>query len=475
MNPVQKLALATLNVLALLLLAAPAAAEPMWVHGSWVNVRATAEAQSAVIEHVTTNTKVEGTARDGKTCEIVWGETKRGFVPCRLLGEKALTLKETAKTQFPAWGWAYFLAESLQFNPQYSPPRTFWMMPSAITLREAGIYFQRTLLSEEQWTLEQKGNDGTNPSKLVRYPVPEFEAMKALLAKGIVAPQYWDLPLLSCQQRQAALVKRPVEYWIDQNIEAYYPDYGYVVLSGTSRFWDKYSFLEEDCRRLDKLQGLPKIRPSFFKSAKDILRGNAYIEQISAHFGIVEQGKVVGNPHWKWFSEIGQYHYSGAWDIGNYELKLDKPIIEHVIGNNGQVGAYQWTPQERFDFDSGDLTGRCTEELKQWSQDNKTLLSGYPAIRNALLWFQSPIALPLQKAKISHSVKTLEELDTEPGAHGNHGQITRTINIYEVDLDKDGIPDFVKWDFNGDAYVVFININGEWYPFEKDYVEICGC
>jgi uncharacterized protein YgiM (DUF1202 family) len=455
--------------------------ETLWMHGSWVNVRETAETQSTVIGHVTTNTKVEVTGRNGKTCEIVWGEAKRGFVPCRLLGKKALTLAETARTPFTGASGAYFLAESLRANPQYSPPRAFWIMPSAITLREAGIYFQRTLLSKEQWTLEQEGNnDYQPPPKLVRYPVPEFEAMKALLAEGIVAAPNWDLPLLSCRQRQAAQFKQTAIFsdgWV-QRMETYYPGYGdVVVLSGTDHFWGKYSFLEEDCRRLDQLQPLPKIRPSFFRSAKDILRGNAYIEQISAHFGIVERGRVVSGPRWAWFPTSEHFHYSGAWDIGLYELKLDKPIIEHVIERNGQVGAYQWTPQERFDFDSEDLTGDCAEAPKPWSKNNKTLLSGYPAVQNALLWFQSPVALPLQKAKVSRSVKTLEEIDENVDEKGNHGRIISTVTIYEVDLDHDDVADFVKWDFEGEyrAYVVFININGKWYPFEKDYGEQCGC
>jgi hypothetical protein len=58
-------------------------------------VRETVEAQSAVIEHVTTNTRVDVVAEHGKTCEIVWGDAKRGFVPRGLLGERTLTLKET--------------------------------------------------------------------------------------------------------------------------------------------------------------------------------------------------------------------------------------------------------------------------------------------------------------------------------------------------------------------------------------------
>ncbi|MDR2689372.1 MAG: hypothetical protein LBB76_06395, partial [Azoarcus sp.] len=65
-----------------LFLAALAHAETRWVHGSWVNVREMADAQSAVIEHVTTNTQVEVLTREGGRCEIAWKDEKRGFVPC---------------------------------------------------------------------------------------------------------------------------------------------------------------------------------------------------------------------------------------------------------------------------------------------------------------------------------------------------------------------------------------------------------
>jgi hypothetical protein len=396
-------------VLTLSLFATAATAETMWVHGSWVNVRETAEARSAVIEHVTTNTKVEVATRDGKTCEIIWGEAKRGFVPCRLLGKKALTLKETAVDVLT-------LTDRFLSNPQYSPPRAFWIAPSAHTLLNAGLHFQRTLLSEKQWNLEHGDSGGSyqgdKPPKLVRYSVPEFEAMKALLAEGIVAAPYWNFPLVSCQQRQAMqtgtlkdLMYEPGE----REFEITYPGLDLVNFPSTYYFWRKQGMLFEDCQAPNKLLRLPKIRSSFFKSAKDILPGNAYIEQISAHFGIVERGKVVGSPRW---SDVHDARfYTGAWDIGRYELKLDKPVIEHTIGRNGQVGAYQWMPQVRFDFNgaSGSGLDECAEEPRQWSQDNKTLLSGYPAVKDVLLWFQSPVALPLQKVKASHSVKKFQE------------------------------------------------------------------
>ncbi|GHU35644.1 hypothetical protein AGMMS50256_31130 [Betaproteobacteria bacterium] len=334
-------------VLTLSLFATAATAETMWVHGSWVNVRETAEAQSAVIEHVTTNTKVEVAARDGKTCEIVWGEAKRGFVPCRLLGEKALTLKSMAvegEAQYSPYDPA----------PQYSPPRAFWIAPSALSLLETGLYFQRTLLSEKQWELEhgrqENGDfiDMNKPPKLIRYPVPEFEVMKTLLAEGVIAASYWDLPLVSCQQRQAAQTKQfgvsnNFNFYADNMIpwgqwfEITYPDLDLVRFSYTWRFWNKQGMLFENCQDANKLLHLPKVRPSFFKNTEDILPGNAYIEQISARFNIVERGKIVGSPRWEYSHHHDQTAFTGAWDIGRYELKLDKPIIEHVIGRNGQV------------------------------------------------------------------------------------------------------------------------------------------
>jgi hypothetical protein len=479
-------------VLLLALPVARAQTDISWVHGSWVNVRETAESASAVVDHVTTNTQVTVLARQDGRCEIVWDESKRGFVPCRLLGDRALTLAETTKTSYGGYYGIYYLTENLKDNPQYSPLRTFWMLPSAITLSGAGLYFQRTLLSAKQWDLEhgRNVNDGMvqdkngewpdpldSPPRLVRYPVSEFEAMKALLAEGIVAKAYWNPQLLSCQQLQQIPLPSKENIFGEHYrlwLQIYFPDQNYGILPENYRFFERKIAMVEDCQRSESLLRLPKIHPSFFKSTKDILPGNAYIEQISAHFGIVERGRRISGPRWGYPSSRndGDYFYSGAWDIGRYELKLDKPIMEHVIGHNGLVGVYQWTPQTQFDFndDGGDGTssiGGCVEELRRWEPDNKTMLANYAAVEDALLWFQSPVALPLQRAKVSRHATSL-----------NVGNATQNVTVYEIDLDNDGIADFVKWDSTMNevgSYVIFVNINGEWYPFEKEYTEMCGC
>ncbi|GHU29527.1 hypothetical protein AGMMS50256_14610 [Betaproteobacteria bacterium] len=89
----------------------------------------------------------------------------------------------------------------------------------------------------------------------------------------------------------------------------------------------------------------------------------------------------------------------------------------------------------------------------------KTSLPDRPYIKDVLLWFQSRIPLPLQKAQISR-----READG--------------IIVHEVDLDDDGIADFVCWDLTGIegnlVRVVFVNIDGEWYPFEKNEQECTG-
>jgi hypothetical protein len=433
-----------LSVFAILLPCSASTAEK-WVHGSWVNVRETVETQSVVIEHVTTNTKVDVVAEQGKTCEIVWGEAKRGFVPCGLLGEKALTLKEVMV------GWDYYrlesLEESLKRNPNYSPVRAFWIAPSAEALFAVGEYFEQTLLSRTQQNLEhgrkENGEDycpdspGTcypadfKPPKLVRYPVPEFEAMKALLAQGIVvaAPTEYP-PLLTCQQ-----------ILTDERDN----DHSWHIFSMKG----PHISVTEACNYGGWELFLPTIRPSFFKNNKDILPGNVDIEQISFHFGIVERGRVTRTPSWK-LGYCGQGYYSGAWDIGRYELTLDKPVVEHVIGRNGQVGAYQWTQQQHSDEE----WLICDSTPLLWQRRGKTLLSG-TAIKDAdaLFWFQTPAALPFQNVKISQ--RTLDkELFNE---------------VYEIDFDSDGIVDFVYLENRAvEMRLVIVNINGEWFPFEWD-------
>jgi hypothetical protein len=412
----------------------------MWVRGSWVNVRESAEPQSAVIDHVTVNTRVDVVERHGKMCEIIWRE-KRGFVACGLLGKKPLTLAEVTSTgDYLAPHDREALTKVLDRNPNYSPLRAFWISPSIRTLLAAGEHLELRLLSPQQLRLERNTEplEPGPPPPIVRYPVPEFEAMKAMFAEGIVVGAGVDPPL---------------------------------VINSLDALEQLFSRVDYDqTERLQQL--LPKIRPSFFKNSKDIVRGSTGIEQISEHFGIAERLRVLKGPRWV-MSHYEPRSLEGSWDIGLYELKLDQSVFEHVIGTDGRVGVYEWSswtnreiahytqeyvkeygayyiPVCGYDWDEG-------ESKFHGKRRGKTLLPGRPDIGEALFWFQSRTLLPLQKARVSRR---------EAG----------DIVVHEVDLDDDGVADFARWERMDELRgwrVVLVNLDGEWYPFEHNISEVC--
>lgn len=418
--------------------AQPQANASRWIHGSWVNVRSTTASDGPVIGHLTTNTPVVLRGETGKSCEIGWGkngEDGRGFVPCRLLGDKPLTPAESG-----------------------SPPREFWMAPSMEALFAAGQHFTSTLLSQAQRTLEDgigpDGNQLDKPPRLVRYPVPEFDAMKAVLAKGIVAPGGGDPWSRSCDdilaERRAPAARSAGE-----------PD---------EEDW-RWRHASPECALPKLALRLPKAAPSLFKRTDRLLPGPAGIEDISAGFSIVERGRTLAGP--KWETSRDGARYTGAWDIGRYELTLDKPVVEHVIGRTGLVGAYGWTPQVRVTPNS---STNCAEGMLE-ERRGKQLLPGYPAVKDALMWFQAPQALPFRTAKIKARTE-------HAPASGKESLAVRRVAVYDIDLNGDGIPDFVQWDIwavpeiaGGDQIVmkreVYVNVEGRWYPFGRDVYQEC--
>ncbi len=454
----------TMLAIAASLLAAQAWADApgkMFVHGSWVNVRSNAAADGPVVAHVTTNTPVMAGAPDGKACPISWGKDQKGFIACKLLGDRPLTLAEVSRESLPDG----------KPDPMYSPARAFWIAPSMDALFYAGKQFQKTLLPLEQFNREEGNVEGGNMDapapRLVRYAVPEFDAMKAVLAGGIVAGPDRDPVLLSCERMASLMAALPKDQ-----------------VAKVSREWQDFSHpnsadyphLFEPMGRCDVPElptlSLPKIGPSLFKHVRELSAGNAPIERLSAHFSIGEHGKASGTP--KWVNDYDHKRYNGAWDIGMYELTLDKPVFEHVVGRTGLVGAYQWTPQVRtvpFEGSSNCATGLHNKRM------GKQVMAGYPAVKDALLWFQSPVALPIRAAKIKTQSYTVPQ-KTDPGG-------VKKIVTYDIDLNGDGIADFVQWDIWGTAQVsppdgefltlrqVFVNINGTWYPFEQDYYGEC--
>lgn len=422
-----------------------------WVHGSWVNVRAAALPDSSVLAHITANTPVLLLKQHDKTCEIAWDKNQRGFVPCNLLGDKPLTLEETA----------YDALDEGKPNPQYSPPRAFWIAPSMDALFEAGKHFHKTLLKPKQLAVE--GIDtyipgGSPPNRLVRYLVPEFEAMKQAMAEGIIVGIDHDPPLLTCQQWQQ---------WKSEERGRYIKNNQRM-----NSYFEKFPYIQDpmigSCHHSDFPElRLPQISPSLFKNSKEIAPGNADTEQLSAHFGIVERGKVTGSPKWK--IDHDSMRYDGAWDIGRYKLTLEKPLVQHVVDRSGLIGAYEWTPEIQVTpFEARDMNEECTEEGLVNKPAKGRLLKGYDEVKDALLWFHTERAMPYKKATIYHHKESSKDKNA-------------SVSVYEVDINNDRIVDFIHWlvfDIKkqppeGVQRFIFVNINGAWYPFEDEWYSIC--
>lgn len=405
-----------------------------WVQGSWVNVRATSTSAGSIVTQLPANTEVRLRAPSDKVCEIAWGEDGQGFIPCKFLGDKPLALADVALPYLP---------NSNTPNPQHSPARAFWIAPSMAALFDAGKHFQSKMLSEKQRNLENGlREDGQcclsfeeKPPTLVRYPIPEFEAMKAVLAKGVVAPPNLDPTWPNCHEAT-------------------------------------------DCSiaEVPKLV-LPPAKPSYFVEASDILPASASIEQISAHFRIVERGRAFSSP--KWELDYDSYRYTGAWDIGRYELTLDQPVFENVIGRTGLVGAYRWVPRLRITPNGP--SARCDEGLRN-KRLAEELMPDYPSVADELLLFRSTKPLPMKRVKIKS--RRIDESQFKPKQAEGHPQGMRRASVYEIDLDGDGMPDLVQWDVWGapelsgpnpliTSRTVFANINGKWYLFDTDSYGEC--
>ncbi len=448
---------------------AQTASPEKYVQGSWVNIRQSEQAQSPVIHRLTANTRVKLIRQIDKSCEISWQNStpgspdSSGFIACNLLDDKALD-------------WQRLYASSLngKVNPDYSPARLFWLAPSMQSLFNAGKFFQQSLLNPKQVQHENGENPETNQSpaavKLVRYKVPEFEAMKQVLSDGVIAsPLLFPLPW-SCEQVQQAMRKELGDYAkLDEGkIQSWLDNKRYNELPSAAGI--------HDCRiKLLPKQSLPAVTPSLFKQLNEIAPGDSSAELLSARFAISERGKTIAGP--SWVRDYDIYRYSGAWDIGRFQLQLDKPVFEHVIGRTGLVGVYRW--QVTQDIVPFGASQNCSEGIKA-ARRGKELLAGYPQIKDGLIWFQAPMALPIKSAKVNSTVIKYKIPDVE----GFPQQQTQKLVSYEIDLNADGVADFVQWDIWGSPQIsgpdpllvlrqIFVNVNGVWYPYASDRYEEC--
>lgn len=404
-----------------------------WVIGSYVNVRSQPSSNAEVVGHLVANTPVKLLSQQEEFCEITWGNNQQGFVACKLLGDKALRIEDIGKK--PKYNY------NEKPNPQYSPQRAFWIEPTVERLFDAGEHFRNVMLSAEQLRaencfLEGCFDDGTESSAIretenahrgsyvfKRFSIPEFDAMKKLMADGFIAPRS-------------------------------------QYASPTA--WNK----------IQPIIKLPKTKPSFFKSMEEIGRPSANAEQLSAQYQIPHRVVVLNKPVWG--GDNNSYPIlMGAWDIGRVESRLTRPVYEVAIGIDGEVSIGE------TEATTTSLRGedRCDGLFELGT--SKKLLPGYEQIQQPWIIFRLATIPALTKAKVSGK-KIKNDIDPED----NTSFVRPTTG---VDIDNDGVLDLFVWDDGTAGYdhtwpgnrdrtrLIFANVGGQWYLLDTDGEHACGC
>ena len=411
--------------------------QPQWVSGSFVSVRAAASKTAAVVDRLIINTPVTVVAQSEDFCEITWGTQQRGFIACNFLTTKPVSLADVGSETLPDGNP----------NPDYSPTRAFWLEPSYNRLLKAGYFFDNTVLPKKQRDLESKRTDPATGklAQIRRFSIPEFDAMRALLSKGVIVPKtvavpprMWDIkntPLFQgeSEPRMAAF------NWAYQQIK------------------------------------LPLAKPSYFKNANEIASPKVGADAISAQFEIVWSLQATKPPYW---SEGGVMEPSivGAWDIGDVRQQLAQPIYTIALDGAGRIMSAKSHMQETGMF--GGEMPVCTPTLTKrivWPKGNG--VPAWPAGNELppLLRLMHP--LPFTQAKISVEKQTLvtpRNLDS--------GVEFVSANMTGIDLDGDGIDDVAVWKAITRQYqdldpgfpyyypltVIFVNVQGNWLFLECD-------
>lgn len=418
------------------------AAETRHVHGSWVNLRGAAAADAPVLGRLTANTPVQLVREEGRFCQVETRAGQRGYVACNLLGAAPLRIEEVGEPGHPA----------------HSPLRAFWVAPSVKRLLAAGEHVWMAALTEEQRKAERPEGEaaaamepGKPGPRLLRPPVPEFDAMKDLLKAGVVAHAENIEPRVSW-----ALLRKGGDELVSLNDRTGMP-------------------LDRDERALLAQLDLPTAKPSLFKNHAEIAAPHASTDALSARFGITERSRVLRKPKWG-VTQAREFmpRFDGSYDIGSLEVVLDQPVIEHALGRQGLLGAAQ-TRAKTVITPNGD-DGGCTEGYG-WTPRAETPIAGRPRVKDPMLLILTPGVLPATQARVqTRALKPPKQAE-------NAGRTLTKLALHEMDLDGDGADDLLLLEGSGLATiserpavllkVAFVNVRGEWFLLALDRLAEC--
>lgn len=463
-----------------------------WVNGSWVNVRVSPSGSSEVITKLFVNTPVQlinPTAQD-EFCEIAWGENMHGYMACSLLGSQPLSIEEVGVRQIDIG------KRNLVPNQKYSATRAFWIEPSFTRLQDAGDYFEQAALTPEQRKLETVNEGGASGSlpAIQRFPVPEFEAMKALMNNGVVASANYarhpkPIPALLSKLKEDAKAKDP-------------------------NSMQPYSAM------LQQIE-LQMVSGSHFKTLNEIGRPSAITEELSHVFQIAYSIRILSGPSWKYAHYNGLQLY-GSWDMGDVDISLTKQIFKNTVSARGVMRSQLTSATREFRFDDeeggncrtgfqygGDSSESAPSGLSGAGQSNSDATNQLGKHRKTkrtenilsenkqqspdvpLFYFFTKEPFAFKDAKMTKTGVQKLQTDAVRKAGSQKYEIFQYGSTKYFDVDLDGVYDFAVWEGmrppGGDVdpendnaepnfRLIFANVGGQWYLLDTDdYIYMCGC
>lgn len=430
-----------------------------WIVGSYVNIHDAPDDKATVATHLTTNTSVKLLAESGRYCQIAWGD-QSGYIVCRYLGEKPLQLHDVEPDP----------ANADALVPNSSPLRAFWIEPSYQRFIAAGSYFEQTMLTDAVRKKEAArvalGSEGNPPKDMyfTRYPIPEFDAMKARMQAGVQAEPLPEHPYPN--------TKELLEKMRTSTLEGSGPYLAYL-LDAKNHF-------------------LPKLNSAFFNDQRDIGSMTGETEWLSALFQIPYKVEALSKPY------VVYPHYndpfiSGSWDIGDTKLYLAQPIFNVGVYKDGTVKVEETKAIERMiwyaDIEATEECGSFVIDSHLRKKASMDYVESDLAPENLLLYFRQTKPWDVRHAKIAKSDNYSQASSTRNGVIIPFYRITS----YLVTFDGHNAPDFQMIDVWGESEFspadldpkvgkaiqpverfYFVNIGKQWRLLDRDSLQGCS-
>ena len=177
----------------------------------------------------------------------------------------------------------------------------------------------------------------------------------------------------------------------------------------------------------------------------------------------------------------------GAWDIGEIEVKLARPIYEVSVGVDGQLSIGETAAPMKNS--KGDPSQYCFGSFRVAANNHADSgwiffrLGTHPMLSHANVTIKA-ISSPIAASQSNQTLTTGKPAKMKKAKKlFEANQIEGRKTIAWIDLDNDGVNDLAVWDDGGAGLdldyhrqrLIFTNVMGQWYLLDTDDVHSCGC